>query len=71
MAIHRLKFDKEVEERIKRMGKAGNMNTAALVASALALLDFCTEAEGKGKRICVITLLANEGQKIQKVVLPF
>lgn len=71
MAMHRLKFNDEVEERVKRMEKTANMNTAALVASALALLDFCTEAEEKGRKICVITPLANEGQKIQRIVLPF
>jgi len=71
MAIHRLKFGEKVEQRIKIMKKTGNMETAALMASALALLDFCMEAERNGKKICVITPLPDEGQEIQRVVLPF
>lgn len=71
MAAHTLKFSKEVEEKIKKMEKIGNMNTAALVADALALLDFCTTAAKQGKKVCVITPLEDEGQEIKKIVLPF
>ena len=70
MAVHKLKFSKEVEERIKGLKKVYGVGTDTLVAYGLALLDSCTEAEQSGKEVWTVSPPEEGGGIIQRIELP-